>query len=315
VPRDATGDGTLPLERVFVAPADARDWSHPTFIGLREHPLAVPDDGANPVENDAAAAAAVASPAAPPPAWRCATCGGAFSRRALARLLIPAHVRRPLPRSDTLSSRFGAARLLDVARWAECGAISSKLNLQAGLKEPESVTFFAAGGAAEAEALNLNTHINELAALVGTSHASITSLRLYRLGTALRGAFARGCVAPQPCSRAQLADEVRRLLGVRAGTAAATTLASALLADEVAALAATLRRAKRLAALTPKTMCQLTCVMAALGGLTDQKIARCGCAHACMRRCHRFSSMCLHAARAMLICRCVPSLSLWRCRR
>jgi hypothetical protein len=282
VPRDA--EGCVPLERVFVAPADARDWEHPSFIGLREHPVAIPDDGANPVEEGTAAAAAAPAVA---PAWRCATCGGAFSRRAMARLLIPAGVRRPLPRTEMMSARFGAARLLDVARWAESGAISGRLNLQHLLTGPDAV-LFAPGGVAEEQAIVLCTFMNEIAPIVGTSHASVISLRLFRLRTALHGAYALGCDPAQPRPRDQVARDVRRLLGVRAGTAAAATPASALLAAEVTALAAALRRAKRLAALAPETLCHLACVMDALGGLEDQNIARCGCcvcgiaSHACL---------------------------------
>jgi hypothetical protein len=191
-----------------------------------------------------------------------------------------------------LSARFGAARLLDVARWAESGSVSGKLHLETALTGPDGV-IFAPGGVAETQAVAANTCINELVTLVGTSHASVISLRLYRLNAALRGAVAHTLALPQPRPRAELAAVVRRLLGVKSGTAAATMPASALLATEVAALAATLRRAKRLAALSPIVLSQLVCVMNALGGLDDPSTAR------CVRACG-----CVHCALVTMMCAC-----------
>jgi hypothetical protein len=183
-------------------------------------------------------------------------------------------VRRPLPRRETLSASHGAATLLDVARWAESCGISGTMRMQASLAGPDDV-LFAPGGTAEKQVRSASAYINELSRLVGTSHASVTTLRLHRLTVALRGAYARAW----PCPREELAAEVRRLLGVRAGTAAAATPASTLLAHETASLAATLRRAKRLAALKPMPLCHLACVLAGLGGFEDEKIARCVVVH------------------------------------
>jgi hypothetical protein len=300
VPRRATEDNSLlQLDRVFAAPADALDWANPTFIALREHPIAIPDDGANTVQedDDANAGAAAAAASSQLPAWRCASCGGVFSRAAMARITIAAGVRRPLPRSDTLSARHGAARLLDVARWAESGAASCDVHLRTVLRAQPHAVAFAPGGKAEKHARELCTFINELAPIVGTAHASVTTLRLYRLSVAVHGAFQRACTEEAaPCPRGELAGLVRRLLGVRAGSAAAATPASALLTAELASLAATLRRAKRLTALTPSLVTNLTCVVDALGGLEDPNKARCvRCFVVCVLMPARRSPL-LHAA-------------------
>ena len=278
MPRE--GDGTLPLGRVFVSKADADDWEHPMFIPMRDHPVVIPDD-------DAAEDAATA------PAWRCTSCGGVFSRDRMARITIAAGMRRPLPRSEMLSARFGAASLLDVARWAESNSIGGEMEFSIihKLKGSDDVKF-APGGAAEGQLLHIPAIINELAALVGTSHTSVAVLRLLRLKTALQGVFLqiKDPAKKPPCG--QVAAVVRRLLCVRQGSAAAAMPASALLAAEVASLAATLRRGKRLMAM--RIMLEhLTCVMDSLGGFEDPNIAR--CVAFCQNLAAALTACCAHA--------------------
>jgi hypothetical protein len=256
------GDGTLPLGRIFDSQADAEDWEHPMFIKMRDHPVVVPD-------GDAAEAAAAA------PSWRCTSCGGVFSRDSMARLIIAAGVRRPLPRSEMLSARYGPASLLDVARWAESNSIFAEFQTDRLVSSGSPDVIFAPGGIAEVNLGRLNTLINEFAAIVGTSHASVTLLRLLRLKVALRGTFSYvNDPSKKPPSRAQMAAIVRRLLTVRSGSAAAAISASALLAAEVAALAAILRRGKRMFGMYT-LLPHFACVMDSLGGLEDPSMARC----------------------------------------
>ena len=71
-----------------------------------------------------------------------------------------------------------------------------------------------------------------------------------------------------------MAATVRRLLAVRSGSAAAAMHASALLAAEVAAVAAILRRGQRIMAMH-SFLHHFACVMDSLGGLEDPSLARC----------------------------------------
>ena len=255
------GDGTLPLGRIFHSQADAEDWEHPMFITMRDHPVVIPD-------GDAASAAAAA------PSWRCASCGGVFSRASMARLIVAAGVRRPLPRAEMLSARYGPASLLDVARWAESNSILADMQIGRLILKDSPDANVAPGGPAEVHVGRFTVLINEFAALVGTSHASVILLRLLRLKVVLRGAFSFVNDPSKKPSRAQMAATVRRLLAVRSGSAAAAMPASALLAAEVAAVAAILRRGKRIMAMH-SFLHYFACVMDSLGGLEDPSLARC----------------------------------------
>ena len=259
VPRGA--DGTVPLERLFISPADAADWRHPKYVSLREQISTVVAEGGG----------------ASPTCWCCSTCGGVFSHAFMARITIADGVRRPLPRSSVLSSRFGAASLLDVARWAEGFSFIFITVHEKALDADDEVVFAPCppGGVADEMVPQLNTCINELAALVGPWHASVLALRLQRLRNTLRGAFRRGCaVTARPDARHHVAAEVRRLLGAHDGSAAARAQASLLLLSEMGWLLQTLRRA-RLPGLEPKMVVHFACVMAALGALEDKNFAQC----------------------------------------
>ena len=172
-----------------------------------------------------------------------------------------------------LSSRFGAASLLDVARWAE-GFSYIFISVHEKALDADDEVVFAPGGVADEMVPQLNTCINELAALVGPWHASVLALRLQRLRTTLRGAFRRCAVTARPDARHHVAAEVRRLLGAHDGSAAARAPASLLLLSEMGWLLQTLRRA-RLPGLEPTMVVHFAGVMAALGALEDKNFAQC----------------------------------------
>ena len=194
----------------------------------------------------------------------------------MASITIADGVRRPVPRSNLLSSRFGAANILDVARWAEA---FSYMFIAVHNKEldAEDAVVFAPGGVADRMVPHLNTCINELAVLVGPWHASVLALRLQRLRNTLRGAsmLASAALAQKaPDLRDQVATEVRRLLGARAGSATATLPATLILLSEMGWLLRTLQRAG-VPGLEPKIVVHFACVMAALGALEDKDYAQC----------------------------------------
>jgi hypothetical protein len=269
--------------------------------GLKEHAVAIPDGDTSPRDAADAADDPDAYYEHRPERWRCASCGGVFSRAAMRGIVIPAGTPRPQSRTSDVSARAATpASLLDVERWAEAAVYDT-------LKRAPPHT---AHAAAEALAAADAERILALVPLVGTSHVSITRLRLDRLhridahaigaaqqalqagdgGAALRQLMSPGMLPTRIFNITPFrADNTAALMALRgSGGAGATSLradaaAPILAAALVAETESVWQRLREAGAMRPSAMLtdavgavvKVTQLVLFLGALHDAKNAGC----------------------------------------